>query len=54
MARFALVSTASRDIGGATARLAAKRGCKAEAIRWLLSDEASYVAGAVLPITGVP
>jgi glucose 1-dehydrogenase len=24
----------------------------AEAILWLLSDEASYVAGAVLPVTG--
>jgi hypothetical protein len=30
MARVALVSTASRDIGGATARLAGKRGYKAE------------------------
>ena len=31
-----------------------KRGYKAEAIRWLLSDEASYVAGAVLPVTAAP
>lgn len=53
MARTGLV-TASRDIGGATARLAGKRGYKADAIRWLLSDEASYVAGAVLPVAGVP
>jgi hypothetical protein len=54
VARIALVAASGRDLGGATARLAGKRGYKAEAIRWLLSDEASYVAGAVLPVTGVP
>jgi hypothetical protein len=27
-------------------------GGRPESIRWLLSDEASYVAGAVLPVTG--
>jgi predicted RNA-binding protein YlqC (UPF0109 family) len=54
MARVARVGTASRDIGGAPAQLAGKRGYKAEAIRWLLSDAASYAAGAVLPVTGAP
>jgi hypothetical protein len=39
MARIAVVTAASRE---------------AEAIRWLLLDETSYVAGAVLPVTGAP
>ena len=54
MSEVLLVTGGGRGIGAATARLAAKRGCKAEAILWLLSDEASSVAGAVLPVTGVP
>ncbi len=63
-----VVTGASRGIGAATARLAAARGYDvcvnyqangeaaeavvAETILWLLSDQASYVTGAVLRVAG--
>ena len=44
--KIALVVGASRGIGAAAPEEIA------EAAAWLLSDRASYVTGAVLPVTG--
>ena len=50
MARIAVVQSRHRRSDGAAG---GKRRYKAETIR-LLSGEASYVAGAVLPVAGAP
>jgi hypothetical protein len=54
MARIALVAAARRDIGAATARLAGKRGYKSRGDRMAVVGRGVIVAGAVLPVTGVP
>ena len=58
MTRVALVTGGGRGIGAAVAKLAAgepgpvDRLEVAAAVVWLLSDEASYVTGAILDVGG--